>query len=117
MKLSVLPMDEEMAKETLSWRYEAPYELYNNEINQETVKERLSNNYKIVFDDKENVVFGYFCTGEAAQVPAGYRYGVYDEQFIDIGLGMNPAYTGKNMAMNFVHLLWNKLKHVIQVQL
>ncbi|AZN41214.1 hypothetical protein [Paenibacillus albus] len=46
--------------------------------------------YFAVFDRHANL-FGFFCSGISAQVPNDeYRY---DDNFIDIGLGMKPDLT------------------------
>ena len=45
MKLLIENMNEEIAKEILSWEYEKPYDFYNNELTDEAVNELLDGSY------------------------------------------------------------------------
>ncbi len=100
MKLNMKEMNEDAAIEMLEWKYEKPYDFYNNEINEDTINELLDGSYKVLFDEREEV-FGFMCTGEAARIPIGHQYGIYPDNFIDMGLGMNPKYTGKGYGYDF----------------
>lgn len=53
--------------------------------------------------DEHGGLAGYFCFGEDAQVPEGRRLGLYEEDALDIGLGMRPDLTGKGIGLEFVH--------------
>ena len=88
------------ANEILEWKYEAPYDFYNNEATDESVKELLETPYHAVVDEKEQLV-GFFCSGCAAQVPIGSQFGAYTENLVDIGIGMNPDLTGKGNGAAF----------------
>lgn len=72
MKLLIENMNEEIAKDILSWEYDKPYDFYNSELTDEDMKEKLDGSYfALVNDNKE--LFGFFCTGVNAQVPAGKK--------------------------------------------
>lgn len=93
-------MNEEFAIEILDWKYELPYDFYNNELNPQSLKELLEDSYYVVVDDHKKIV-GYFCIGDCAKVPIGVHFGAYNEEFIDIGIGMNPTLTGKGNGATF----------------
>ncbi|SES18330.1 Ribosomal protein S18 acetylase RimI [Gracilibacillus ureilyticus] len=99
-QMLVKEMDEKSAREILSWRYEQPYDLYNNEATEESLNELLDGSYKVVILH-DGTVFGFFCTGKMAQVPAGHNFGAYNDNCVDVDLGMNPDYTGKGNGYTF----------------
>ncbi|MDC3414710.1 GNAT family N-acetyltransferase [Aquibacillus sp. 3ASR75-11] len=109
MNLKVRNMDEKLAKQTLGWKYEKPFDFYNGEMSEEGIKERLDDSYKVLIDEKGKV-FGFFCTGESARIPIGYQYGVYNEKSIDMGIGMNPVYVGKGYGYDFCSFIMNHIK-------
>ncbi|MGM9950718.1 MAG: GNAT family N-acetyltransferase [Lysinibacillus sp.] len=98
--MKVKKMDEKQALDILGWRYEKPYDFYNQEDTAADRAELLNGTYSAVVDE-EGQLAGFFCTGTSAQVPAGHRYGVYDETGIDMGLGLHPKRTGKGMGYAF----------------
>ena len=107
--MKVREMDEEKAVNILSWRYEKPYDFYNNEDTAEARAELLNGTYHAV-EDEEGQLFGFFCTGTSAQVPAGHEYGVYDEDCIDMGLGMHPERTGKGAGHTFCTFILEQIE-------
>jgi [ribosomal protein S18]-alanine N-acetyltransferase len=100
MQLFIKDMSEDFAEQILKWKYEQPYDFYNNEVSDEGIKELMENSYSVILDQNEKLV-GFFCVGKAAQVPAGSQFGAYPEDFIDIGLGMNPELTGRGFGAAF----------------
>ena len=100
MNLLAVKMDKEKAEEVLSWKYEAPYDFYNNEMNEEELSELLNGTYSAVMAANKDLI-GFFCTGKSAQVPRGWNFGVYEEEWIDMGLGMNPALVGQGNGTSF----------------
>ncbi|MCA0970225.1 GNAT family N-acetyltransferase [Halobacillus litoralis] len=108
MKLSNRDMTEQDARQIVSWRYDPPYELYNLEMNDESIAEFLDGSYKAVFDDQQRL-FGFYCSGRSAQVPAGDQYDVYHKKAVDMGLGMNPIYTGCGLGFDFVKMVTAEL--------
>lgn len=100
MLLYSIPVDEKSAAYILSWRYPPPYDLYNDSRGDESLKEFLENPYFVVVDEM-NEIIGFYCIGYSAQVPNGYLFGAYEEGHLDIGLGMNPEFTGKGYGSSF----------------
>ncbi|MNC13978.1 hypothetical protein D3C75_617410 [compost metagenome] len=88
-----------IASDILSWKYDEPYDFYNNEFSPEAVNEMLKDSYLGVFDTEKRLV-GFFCLGSAAQVPND-KY-TYSKQYIDIGIGMRPEYTGQGNGFSFL---------------
>lgn len=81
-------MTESYAIEILGWKYDKPYDLYNNVLSGKAIMELTRHSYVAILANEE--VIGFYCTGKDAQVPAGNHVGAYDEDYIDIGLGMKP---------------------------
>ncbi|WP_455676073.1 GNAT family N-acetyltransferase [Pradoshia sp.] len=94
MSYMIRRMNEDYAVQILSWRYNPPYDFYNNELNLDNVRELLDNAYYTVLDENEWLV-GFFCMGNSAKVPIGNQFGAYSEEMVDIGIGMKPALTGQ----------------------
>lgn len=111
MLLFVKEMDEIFAEEILSWKYEAPYDFYNNENSVDAVQELLNHSYSAVLDDQDKV-FGFFCIGASAQVPIGTDFEVYSEGYIDVGIGMNPVFTGKGRGLSFLTFILLQINKV-----
>ncbi|MEH7112292.1 GNAT family N-acetyltransferase [Neobacillus niacini] len=100
MQLVVGNMNEGFAKQIINWKYEPPYDFYNNEESSESLKELLENPYYVVLNNK-NVLVGFFCIGKSAQDPFGVTVGAYSDDINDIGIGMNPAFTGQGFGAAF----------------
>jgi [ribosomal protein S18]-alanine N-acetyltransferase len=100
VNLYVQPMNEEIALQISRWRYNDQYCFYNMDENY--IENMITNEYYAVFDEREGIV-GYFCLGEEARVPSGYRQGVYvgSASVMDIGIGMRPDLTGKGLGYEF----------------
>jgi [ribosomal protein S18]-alanine N-acetyltransferase len=109
MKLTSTPMELKWAMEILKWKYEAPYDLYNNEPNEESIKELLDLQYFAIMNSNDGLV-GFYCLGDAAQVPAGRSVGAYDQNALDIGIGMNPDLTGKGQGKSFFTFILNDIE-------
>ena len=95
------PMDETAARAIVTWRYEAPYDVYNlgaGDIDQE-VRCFLdpANGYHTILDTDGRLV-AYCCFGPDARVPGGD----YDNPALDIGLGVRPDLTGQGLGRAFV---------------
>ncbi|EKN71546.1 hypothetical protein BABA_00890 [Neobacillus bataviensis LMG 21833] len=110
MAIYVKEMDDIFAEEILGWKYEAPYDFYNNEYSVDAVRELLNHSYFVVLDNDE--IFGYFCSGESAQVPIGSMFGAYPEGYLDIGIGMNPIFTGQGRGLLFFLFILNHIKEI-----
>ncbi len=100
MHLHIEKMTENNARHILEWQYEEPYEFYNNEATDEALQEMLDGSYYVLLNEQnENV--GFFCIGKNAQVPIGHQFGVYVDDFVDMGLGMHPSLVGKGYGTEF----------------
>jgi RimJ/RimL family protein N-acetyltransferase len=102
MEMGFRAMGDADAREVLSWRYEAPYDMYNADPTRS--KEGVAalvdpGNQYFVARDVEGRTVGYCCFGPDARVPGGdYR----DPGAIDVGLGMRPDLTGRGDGLAFV---------------
>lgn len=94
-------MTTDQARYISTWVYAEPYSLYSMDGSEELIKELMDGSYFAVMNDEKEVV-GYFCYGGSAQVPGLRKYGVYEEEYIDIGLGMKPDLTGKKLSFDFL---------------
>ncbi|KOS64749.1 MULTISPECIES: GNAT family N-acetyltransferase [Lysinibacillus] len=109
MQLFIRGMNEMYAIDILNWKYEAPYDFYNNKFCDESLKELLDNPYYSIVNDQEELV-GFFCTGTSAQVPKGHDYGAYIDGCIDVGIGMKPELTGRGYGLEFFSFILNHLQ-------
>jgi [ribosomal protein S18]-alanine N-acetyltransferase len=100
MELLIQKMTEKYAIEVLCWKYEKPYDFYNNVLSSSAIIELLTNRYFVVLNDKSQLI-GYFCMGKPAQVPKGEEQGLYKEECVDLGIGMRPELTGKGYGSLF----------------
>jgi [ribosomal protein S18]-alanine N-acetyltransferase len=114
MKFVVKRMTEEYAKQILSWKYEAPYDFYNNEESSESLRELLENPYYALLNTDETLI-GFFCIGISAQVPFGRTVGAYSEDINDIGIGMNPSLTGQGFGAEFFSFILSYILETYKV--
>ncbi len=94
MTLTFRPMDEAHARTFLSWRYRAPYDVYNvtSEQADEAIQFFLDPQnayYSIIAPDRQFVAL--CCFGWDAQVPGGD----YSTDALDIGLQLHPVLIGR----------------------
>ncbi|MRG87840.1 GNAT family N-acetyltransferase [Salinibacillus xinjiangensis] len=109
MSLSIQEMKQSMAKTILSWKYEQPYDFYNNEETEEALQELLDGSYFAIMNETGNL-FGFYCVGKSAQVPPGRPFGVYQNRAVDIGFGMNPTHTGKGKGVEFCTFILQQIE-------
>ncbi|UOQ84481.1 GNAT family N-acetyltransferase [Gracilibacillus salinarum] len=109
MQFTAKNMNEEIVNLILSWRYQAPYDFYNNENIEETRNEFLDGSYQAVFTNSGEL-FGFFCTGQSAQIPIAEKLGLYREQMIDVGLGIHPLYTGNGHGYTFCSFILQSIR-------
>ncbi|SDW21787.1 GNAT family N-acetyltransferase [Paenibacillus sp. CF384] len=99
MKLYTDKMSKDAASDILGWRYDEPYDFYNNELSPEAGNEMLEGLYFSVFDIDKRLI-GFFCLGIAAQVPNDIY--TYSQAYMDTGIGMRPEYTGQGNGTSFL---------------
>ncbi|ASS69447.1 GNAT family N-acetyltransferase [Paenibacillus sp. RUD330] len=88
------------AREIAGWSYAPPYDFYDMGEDDETIEELMR--YTAIL--KGGALFGFYCLGSWAQVPAGRELGCYREESgaVDIGLGMDPEHAGRGEGTRFV---------------
>ncbi|WP_254438537.1 GNAT family N-acetyltransferase [Paenibacillus sp. DCT19] len=104
MSYSIHEMTVGFAEEILHWKYEQPYDFYDNELSLEALDELLNSSYYVLLDIHDELI-GFMCMGSSAQVP-NETY-VYGENYIDLGIGMNPELTGKGQGASFFSSVLN----------
>lgn len=109
MNWSITELNREAAEEILAWKYEPPYDFYENKKSEEAVAELAGSAYRLVMDEAGQI-YGFFCTGSSAQVPIGHEFGVYPDDHVDFGLGMNPAFTGRGTGATFTAFILNAIR-------
>ncbi|MDL4842190.1 GNAT family N-acetyltransferase [Aquibacillus rhizosphaerae] len=97
----IKPLIKEEAKLISTWKYEDIYSLYNLSDSKEGIDELLNGTFYGCKNSKSQLI-GYYCFGNSALVPGGISAGLYQETALDIGLAMNPSYTGKGFGQKFV---------------
>ncbi|WP_286170517.1 GNAT family N-acetyltransferase [Bacillus sp. NTK071] len=105
----IQPMTLETAKEIQTWTYTEPYSLYSFSEDEEVLEELMDGSYVSVWNGRK--LFGYFCFGKSARVPSGHDAGVYEEDLLDIGLGIHPDEIGKGNGKLFLR---TGLQYVIE---
>jgi len=94
------PMDEASARVIFTWRYNAPYDIYNADAGEADafVQALLDprNGYYII-TDAHGALVGYCCFGPDGQVGGGD----YTAGALDVGLGMRPHLTGQGRGLAF----------------
>ena len=94
-------MNIEEASNIMKWQYPKPYDIYNNEENEETLSELLSGSYySVKFEDQ---LLGFYCYGDCAKIPIKEAKDLYKESnFLDIGLGLNPNMCNRGLGIDFL---------------
>jgi ribosomal-protein-alanine N-acetyltransferase len=96
------------------WQCAPPYEMYSMDGSQGVQQELLEQLYFVVLDSHH--IVGYFCLGEAAQVPAGRDTGMYKDDLTDIGIGMRPDVTGNRLGKEFFSFVLMHAKEALGIQ-
>ena len=90
----------EHAEVISNWKYQDEYAIYSFQNDSETINELMTENYYACLD-QENRLIGYFCYGKAAQIPT-VEANVYDDNMLDIGLGLSPELCGQKAGSAFL---------------
>ncbi len=98
MQLTFKPMSEEFARQLVTWRYEAPYSMYNvDPCDAEEVVRFCadpSNHYFSATNERGEFV-AFRCFGQDAQVSGGD----YSDDALDTGGGLRPDLTGRGVGL------------------
>jgi len=101
MPFTFHPMDGASARAILTWRYDAPYTLYNPDPGdiEEDVKvfQDPQNAYYSITDECGDLV-AYCCFGAEARVPGGD----YGADALDVGMGVRPDLTGQGQGLTYI---------------
>ena len=114
MRFNISPMTEHDAQEYVSWRYEAPYDIYNIILDADETRQYLKfcidpvNKMYSIRDDFGEVV-GFCVFGADAQINGGD----YGQDDLDVGMGVRPDHTGKGLGAVFAEAViqFAKAKH------
>ena len=108
MKFTFSPLNETDARMVITWRYEAPYDVYNTGNDDEGASDfselldRRSPYYAV--RDEQGDLVGYFCYGTSGQPWEVNEPSLYvDNRVIVIGLALRPDLTGKGLGLSFVN--------------
>ena len=63
MELFIRNMNKRMANDILNWKYDKPYDFYNNEVTDESMKEILDGSYYALVDEFKELI-GFFALGK-----------------------------------------------------
>ena len=95
---AISTLDKPATCEIVQWRYEPPYDIYNLEELEGTIKYLLDEQNKFhALRDRNGELVGFCSFGADAQVPGGN----YGEDALDIGMGIRPDMTGKGWGSKF----------------
>ena len=95
-------MDETSARNIPSWRYKAPYDIYNlgsGEVENDIQRFMDPGSPYYGMADEQGELVAYCCFGLQAQVPGGD----YSSEALDIGLGVRPDLTGHGQGLAYVN--------------
>ena len=99
--LTFVPMNELYARAIVCWRYDPPYDVYDPGAGdvEEKIQVLLDPQYayRAILSPEDELV-AYCCFGADARVPGGD----YDEDALDIGLGVRPDRTGHGQGSTYV---------------
>lgn len=94
-------VDLAVALEIVRWDYPAPYHVYNLHGSSLAMARLVDGPYLAVYSGEE--LMGFFCYGPAAQLSVKKEHGLYlPRQYLDVGLGMHPAWCGRGYGLVFV---------------
>lgn len=117
--LTFCRMDRTSAVEIVNWRYLSPYDIYNLDVGEETVRYALDprNNFHVMWDVECQLV-GFCSFGQDAQVQGGD----YGQEALDIGMGIRPDLTGQGSGtryatavISFARGLYNPVRYRVTI--
>ena len=94
------PMTGPEAWQVTEWKYPAPYEMYNWDVEDDPA-ELLDGSY-LACREESGALGGFLCFGPNATIPT--REDAYRQGYLDIGLGLRPALCGKGLGQGFLRL-------------
>jgi RimJ/RimL family protein N-acetyltransferase len=99
MPLELRPAIADDIRTFITWRYEPPHDVYDITDNpEEAVEYFLSSDVRCHAMVEKGELIGYATFGHDARVPGG----TYDDEALDIGMGIDPELTGGGRGSEFV---------------
>lgn len=92
-------IDESNARTILSWRYEPPYDFYNE--SEDVILQQLlhpQNTFYSIVDENSELV-AYCSFGQDGQVADGD----YRDEALDVGMGIRPDLTGRGKGVEYAN--------------
>ncbi|MCL2362617.1 MAG: GNAT family N-acetyltransferase [Defluviitaleaceae bacterium] len=94
---NIVPMTKEYARLISLWKYEGKYSFYNQS---EGNIEGYMDGTHFSYTNEDGKLIGYFCFGKEARIPT-VEEDIYDDDFLDIGLGLRPDMCGRQIGLAF----------------
>lgn len=98
-KVVITAMTEEHARLISRWKYDDVYSFYNHDG--ENIDGYMDNTH-FACTNADGELVGCFCFGEDARIPT-MEENVYDDGFLDVGLGLRPDLCGKKNGLSFLN--------------
>jgi len=98
-EMNIAVMTKKYAHSISLWKYDGIYSFYNH--NEENVSGYMDGTH-FACTDAAGKLIGYFCFGEDARIPT-MEENVYDDGFLDVGLGLKPDLCGKHYGLSFLN--------------
>ena len=99
-KATMTAMTIEYARAISLWKYDGIYSVYDHSGDN---LDDFMDGAHFVCIDTDGKLTGYFCFGKNARIPT-VEADVYDEGFLDIGLGLKPDLCGKGNGLLFFNI-------------
>lgn len=96
---SIVPMTKDYARLISLWRYDDIYSFYDHE---EKNIDGYMDGTHFACTNAFGELVGYYCFGEDARIPI-VEENIYDDGFLDMGLGLKPDLCGKNYGLSFLN--------------
>ena len=97
--MTITYMTEEYARAISLWIYDDKYSFYDH--NESIIAEYMDGTHFACINADEELI-GYFCFGTDARIPTK-ESDVYNEDILDIGLGLRPDLCGKGHGLLFLN--------------
>ena len=99
-KAKIVAMTTEHARAISLWKYDGIYSFYDHS---ESNVEGYMDGTHFVCTNESGDLIGYFCFGEDARIPT-IEENVYNDGFLDVGLGLRPDLCGKKLGASFLKM-------------
>jgi [ribosomal protein S18]-alanine N-acetyltransferase len=102
-RFSLQLMNRDDARAVSEWKYDGIYAFYDAPVptDDSDLYAMLDGSHYSVLDSTGGLV-GFFAYGPSATVPGGHRVHAYDDDALDVGLGLRPDLTGQGLGFTFV---------------